>query len=156
MNAKQLTKDASVLVIERSFDAPRDLVFRLWTEPEHLKRWCCPKGFTIPVSEGEIRQGGWFKSCMRSPEGQDHWLAGKYLEFIPPSKIVFTHAWLDANGDPEHETVVTVTLADDAGKTRLTLHQAHFLSEPARDGHRDGWHETLDNLAAHLAQQPRH
>lgn len=155
MNARPMMNDAAMLVIERTFDAPRELVFRLWTEPEHLKRWCCPKGFTIPVSEGEIRQGGWFKSCMRSPDGQNHWLAGKYLEVSAPSKIVFTHAWLDGDGQPEHETVVTVTLEDDAGKTRLTLQQARFLSEAARDGHRDGWHETLDNLAAHLVEQPK-
>lgn len=153
MNAKQADTQASVLTIQRTFEAPRDLVYRLWTDPEHLKRWCCPKGFSIPVSEGKVREGGWFKTCMRSPDGQDHWLGGKYLELTAPSKIVFTHAWLDESGEPEHETLVTVTLENDAGRTRLTLHQAHFVSDASRDGHRGGWEETLDNLAAHLARR---
>jgi len=153
-----MTLDATVarqsdaeLYISRLFDAPRALVFEAWTKPEHLNRWCCPKGFTLPFSEGDIRTGGSFKTCMRSPEGQDHWLSGTYREITPPERLVFTHAWHDENGTPGHETVVTVTLKEEGGKTRLTLQQAFFVTKASRDGHEEGWNETLDNLADYLA-----
>lgn len=140
------------LTIRRSFDAPRDLVFRCWTEPERLNRWCCPKGFTLPFSEGDIRPGGSFKTCMRAPDGTDHWLSGTYQEIAPPERLVFSHRWLNEKGEHEHETVVTITLREQDGKTQLTLHQAFFLSEASRDGHFEGWTETLDNLAEYLAK----
>ncbi len=140
------------LLIKRSFDAPRDLVFKCWTDPERLKRWCCPKGYTIPFSEGDIRPGGWFKTCMRAPDGTDHWLGGKYKEIVSPEKIVFSHGWLNDINETDHETTVTITLAADGDRTRLMLHQAFFVSEASRDGHRDGWEETLDNLAEYLAK----
>ncbi|WP_442580501.1 SRPBCC family protein [Mesorhizobium sp. ASY16-5R] len=140
------------LTIRRSFDAPRDLVFQCWTDPERLNRWCCPKGFTLPFSEGDIRPGGSFKTCMRAPDGTDHWLSGTYREIAPPERLVFSHRWLNDKGEHEHETVVTITLREQDGKTLLTLHQAFFLSEASRDGHREGWTETLDNLAEYLAK----
>ncbi len=120
MNHTARTEPRPELVIRRSFDAPRELVYRMWTDPEHLQRWCCPTGFTITHSEGEIRVGGRFRTCMRSPEGKDHWLGGKYLELARPEKIAFTHAW-EADSPP-HETVVTITLEERDGKTFLTLH----------------------------------
>ncbi|WP_309083271.1 SRPBCC domain-containing protein [Chelativorans sp.] len=138
------------LYITRVFDAPPALVFDAWTKPEHLSRWCCPTGFTLPYSEGDIRPGGWFKTCMRSPQGEDHWLSGTYREVTPPERLVFTHAWHDGAGQPGDETVVTVTLKGEGGRTRLTLHQAFFASKGSRDGHEAGWQETLDNLAAYL------
>ncbi len=153
MNAPTASQVAPELLIRRNFDAPRALVFKVWTDSEHLKRWCCPKGFTISFSEGDIRPGGTYRTCMRSPEGEDYWLDGRYLEIVQDEKIVFTHIWRDAADDANHETIVTVTLADaDAGGTRLTLHQAFFVSEESRDGHRSGWMGTLDNLEGYLAK----
>jgi len=152
MNAPTARQVAPELSIRRSFDAPRALVFKVWTDGEHLKRWCCPKGFTIPFSEGDIRPGGAYRSCMRSPEGEDFWLHGVYQEIVPDERISFTHAWENEDGSKQHETLVTITLADtDAGGTRLTLHQSFFPSEASRDGHESGWNETLDSLEEHLA-----
>lgn len=154
MNAPMIPKAETrpELFIRRTFDAPRELVFKAWTDGEHLRRWCCPTGFTIPFSEGDIRPGGAFRTCMRSPEGEDHWVGGVYTEIAPPEKIAFTHAWQDEAGKSEHETIVTITLKEDGGKTVLTLHQAFFLSEASRDGHRAGWEEALDQLERYLAQ----
>jgi len=153
MNAPARTATRPELLIRRTFDAPRKLVFAAWTDGEHLRKWCCPTGFTIPVSEGDIRPGGSFRTCMRSPHGEDNWLGGTYTEIVPDEKIVFTHAWEDADGNRDHETVVTVTLADaEDGKTRLTLHQAFFLIDASRDGHLGGWNETLDNLEEYLSK----
>jgi uncharacterized protein YndB with AHSA1/START domain len=153
MNAPLRAGVKPELLIRRTFEAPRSLVFQAWTDGERLKRWCCPTGFTISFSEGDIRPGGKFRTCMRSPQGEDHWVGGTYTEIVPDEKIVFTHAWQDEAGNSAHETVVTVTLSDDVeGNTQLTLHQAFFLSEASRDGHLQGWNQTLIELARYLTQ----
>src|SRR5207249_11050128 len=68
------------LVLTRVFDAPRRLVFKAWTEPERVVRWWGPQGFTMPSCTMDVRPGGAFRFCMRSPEGTDHWLRGVYRE----------------------------------------------------------------------------
>jgi uncharacterized protein YndB with AHSA1/START domain len=140
------------LVITRTFDAPRDLVFKLWTDPEHLKHWGSPKELTVPVSESDIRPGGKYRVVMRAPDGSEYKLSGTYREIVPPERIVFTHAWDEDDGKPGPETLVTVTF-EDAGKdkTKLTLHQTGFASVESRDAHREGWNSQLDNLAEYAA-----
>jgi uncharacterized protein YndB with AHSA1/START domain len=136
------------LVITRVFDAPRELVFRAWVDPEHLVRWSAPKGFTIWFNEGEVRPGGSYRLCMRSPEGEDHWLRGVYREIVEPERLVFTHVW---ESDPDHETVVTVTFAERGGKTEMTFRQGPFKSAESRDGHAEGWTECFEKLDDLLA-----
>jgi len=91
------------LVITRVFDAPRLLVFKAWTEPEHLVRWWGPRGFTTPSCKMDVRPGGAFRFHMRSPEGTDHWLRGAYREIVEPERLVFSWAWEDAESKPGHE-----------------------------------------------------
>lgn len=147
------TTSERALLLTRIFDAPPALLFRLWTEGEHLARWCAPKGFTIPEGGGDVRPGGAWWSVMVAPDGTVHRLGGTYLTVEPPHRLAFTHAWRDAAGQPGHATIVTVTLDDlGDGRTRLSLHQAEFDSVPARDGHAGGWSECLDRLDA-LARQ---
>ena len=142
------------LVITRVFDAPPDLVFKAWTEPEHLERWQgAPRGFTVTAHKVEFRPGGAYRLCMRSPEGVDHWLQGVYREIVEPERLVFTHAWLDAQGKPGTETLVTITFTKRGGKTELTLHQTGFMSVESRDGHQGGWTSTFDRLAEYLAEE---
>ncbi|MGH7532726.1 MAG: SRPBCC family protein [Gemmatimonadales bacterium] len=139
------------LVITRVFEARRELVFAAWTEREHLDRWQgAPQGFTVTVEQSDIRPGGKYRICMRSPDGVDHWLQGTYREVVHPERLVFTHMWTDAHGTPGPETLVTVTLVEHAGKTELTLRQTGFPSDGSRDGHRDGWTSTFDRLAEYL------
>ncbi len=154
--SEHLRSMAAELVITRVFDAPRDLVFDCWTDPEHLQHWQgAPRGFSVTSSESDIRPGGAFRICMRSPEGQDHWLEGHYREIVKPERLVFTHAWLDANHKPGTETLVTVTLAERNGKTELTLRQTGFTSVESRDGHEFGWTSALDVLVDYLAEAAR-
>src|SRR5687767_7564343 len=87
------------VVITRVFDAPRELVFKAWTEPEHFMRWWGPRGFTAPVCNIDARPGGVFHCCMRSPEGQDFWSKGTYREVVPPERIVVTDSFADAEGN---------------------------------------------------------
>jgi uncharacterized protein YndB with AHSA1/START domain len=144
--ADSTTAQERELVIIRVFDAPRELVFKAWTDPEQLKQWSAPQGFTVPVAEGDLRPGGKWRSMMRKPDGTELWLGGVYREIVEPERLVFTHAWDDEHGKPGHETVVTVTLVERDGKTEMTFRQGVFKSVESRDGHNGGWTECFDRL----------
>ena len=140
------------LVITRIFDAPRRLVFKAWTEPDHLVRWWGPQGFTSTIIKMDVRPGGAYRIHMRSPEGNDHWSQSIYREVVEPERLVLTGNWTDSEGNPTSpETLLTVTFEEHDGKTKLTLHQAVFESVTARDAHRGGWTSSLDRLAEYLA-----
>jgi uncharacterized protein YndB with AHSA1/START domain len=152
------------LVITRVFDAPRELVWKAWTEPEHCMRWWGPKGFTCPVCRVDLRVGGAYLNCMRSPEGQDYWSTGVYREIVPPERLVCTDSFADEKGnvvpathygmsaDFPLEMLVTVTFGEEAGKTRLTLEHAGLPPGKDLDDCRAGWSQSFDKLAAALAR----
>ena len=135
------------LVIRRTFNAPRELVFRAWTEPQLLAQWSCPRGFSFTEQSGELRVGGSFAATMRSPEGTEHRLRGVYREIVPPERLVFTHWWVDERGSPGPETLVTVTLTEHHGRTEMMFHQGIFASVAAREGHEQGWQSCFERLA---------
>jgi uncharacterized protein YndB with AHSA1/START domain len=142
---------APELVISRIFDAPRSLVFKAWTKPEHLARWWGPKGFTLVACEIDVRPGGaWFRR-MRSPEGTEYVKRGIYRQIVAPERLVFTYVNEEADGSLGPETVVTVTFEDFGEKTRLTLHHTGFDSIPSRDGHEGGWSSALARFVEYLA-----
>lgn len=150
------------VLITRVFDAPRDLVFRAWTDPAHLKRWFAPTGCTVQFARLDIRPSGAFHSCIRSPAG-DCWCSGVYREIVAPERIVFTMAVADKNGhliepaaagmDPDwpRETLVTVIFAERAGKTTVTLRQTVSEALAKRTGAHPSWLSMLDRLAEGLA-----
>jgi uncharacterized protein YndB with AHSA1/START domain len=140
------------LVITRIFDAPHALVFKAWTEPERLMRWWGPRGYMMTLCKMDLRPGSTYRFHMRSPEGTEHRSAGVFREVVEPERLVLTRAWVDAEGKPGHETLLTVTFADHGGKTLLTLHQEVFESVAGRDSHQGGWTSALDCLAEYLAQ----
>ena len=154
------------IVITRVFDAPRERVFKAWTEPERFVRWWGPNGFTTPFCTMDVRPGGVLRYCMRSPQGQDFWGRGVYREIVAPERIVYTDTFSDQDGHPvppthygmsadfPPETLVTLTFAAHAGKTTLTL-QFSVGSAPAseREMCRQGWAESLDRLDESLAQE---
>lgn len=140
------------LLIVRVFDAPRELVFAAWTKPEHLVRWWGPRGFTLPACKIDLRPGGAYSFHMRGSAGDDHWLRGVFREVVRPERLVMAGAWVDEQGRPNGpETLMTVTFADENGKTKLTLRQAGFESDDARELHREGWTSTLECLGEYLA-----
>jgi uncharacterized protein YndB with AHSA1/START domain len=138
------------LVVTRLIDAPRRLVFRAWTEPEQVSRWWGPQGFVTTHCDMDIRPGGAFRCCMRSPEGTDYWKRGVYREIVEAERIVFTFAWEDADGTPGRELLTTVTFADEGAKTRLTLHQAVFETVERCEDHRTGWTSCLERFAEYM------
>lgn len=145
------TQPANELTIIRVFDAPRDLVFKMWSEGEHMKHWNCPSGFTMLSAHADFRPGGAVRADMRSPDGEVSRERGVYKEIVPNERIVMTHAWLDESDQPGHETIITVTFEDEGGKTRMNFHQTDFDTKASRDGHEAGWNECFDKLAAHMA-----
>jgi uncharacterized protein YndB with AHSA1/START domain len=138
------------LAIARVFDAPRALVFRAWTEPVRAAQWWGPRGFITLACELEVRPGGTYRRCMRSPEGTVHCSRGVYREVVAPERLAFTSAWEEADGRLGRETLVTVTFAEHGRQTRLTLHQAGFDSVEARNEHQVGWTSCLERFADYL------
>lgn len=142
---------AHELVITRLFDAPRALVFKCWTDPQHASMWWGPQGFTLEACQMDVRVGGAWRMGMRSPEGTRHVKSGIYQEVVPPERLVTTFAWEDETGQPKHQMLLEVTFAEEGRKTRLTLRHTKLESENARDLHRGGWLSTMDRFAAYLA-----
>jgi uncharacterized protein YndB with AHSA1/START domain len=154
--AKQLGRlnmTAYELRITRLFEAPRELVYACFTEPEHLARWgFAPEGLTVDVDYQEIRVGGMFRVRMHSPQGVDARLQGVYRELVKPERISFTHAWILEDGSLAPETIVTISLKTVGNKTELTLTQTGLPSQGSRDGHEEGWNSTFDRLADYLSR----
>ena len=139
------------LVVTRIFDAPRLLLFKMWTEPEHLARWWGPRGFTGLSGRMDVRPGGTWTRSMQAPDGSVIRKHGVYRDIVAPERLVFTYVTDGPEGNPGPATLVTVTFADVGGKTRLTLHQAPFQAVATRDDHRRGWTGALERFAEYLA-----
>jgi len=152
------------LVIERVFDAPRELVWKAWTEPEHFMRWWGPKGFTTPFCRIDLRVGGTYLNSMRSPEGKDYWSTGVYREIVPLERIVCTDSFADEHGNvvpathygmgPDFplEMLVTVTFEDVGGKTKMTLRHEGLPAGEMAEMTGAGWNQSFDKLAEYLAK----
>ena len=139
------------LLLEREFNAARDLVFEVWSEPKHLANWWGPNGFSMPFCEVDFRVGGKYRICMRSPEGEDHWLRGEYKVIDRPERLVFT--WLRENPDGSIwcETLVEISFEGHEDTTRFRMHQTGFSTAAHRDEHRGGWSECLNRLANYVS-----
>jgi uncharacterized protein YndB with AHSA1/START domain len=151
MGIPQPKADTSVQ-IQRIFDAPRERVFRAWTEPEELKKWWGPAGFSTPSAEIDLRVGGRYRLVMRSPDGGLSYLVGAYREVLPPERLVYTWSWEEGSaGDCANaitdETLVTVEFHERGNSTEVLLTHDYLPDERAREGHTEGWSGSLDRLA---------
>lgn len=147
------------LVIERIFDAPKERLWKAWTDPEQMKRWWGPEEFTAPYAKIDFRVGGKYLFCMRSPEGKDYWSTGKYREIISMQKIVYIDSFADEKGkvvsadyygmsaDYPKEMLVTVTFEDLGGKTKQILRHVGFPDAENLEGARIGWSTSFEKLA---------
>src|SRR5947208_14779951 len=104
------------LTLTRVLDAPRELVFRMWTDPQHVAKWWGPMGFTNPVCEMDVRAGGALRIVMRAPDGTEHAMTGTYREVVAPVRLVFTFAAVVGEGNPLLDGVTVVLFAERAGK----------------------------------------
>ena len=138
------------LVITRVFDAPRDLIFRAWTDPRQAVQWWGPRDYPATHLEMDVRPGGAWRGRLRSTEsGEELRLGGVFREVVAPERVVFTFAW-DEEGERGLETLVTVTFAEQGGKTQMTFRQVPFQSVEERDGHRGGWSSSFDRLEEYV------
>jgi uncharacterized protein YndB with AHSA1/START domain len=144
------------VVIERVFDAPVDLIWQMWTQPDHFQKWYGPKGFNVPVAEMDLRIGGQRLICMASPDGSmKMWTVGEYTEIVPNQRLSYTESQSDENGhivDPTAmgmpkgyptTTEVTVVLEDLGPRTKMVMTHAGV---PAESGAGGGWQQAFDKL----------
>ncbi len=151
-----MANEEQVLVLTRVFDAPRELVFKAWTDPKRVAQWWGPHGFTNPVCELDVRPGGAILIHMRGPDGTVYPMTGIYQEVAEPERIVFTSAALDRDGNPLFEVLTTVTFAEQGGKTKQIL-RARVIKRTAQaapylKGMEAGWTQSLERLAESLAK----
>jgi uncharacterized protein YndB with AHSA1/START domain len=141
------------IVATRIFDAPRELVFKMWTDPEHIVQWWGPNGFTTTIYEMDVRPGGVWRFVMHGPDGVDYQNKIVYVEIVEPERLVYDHV----SGPLFHATVI---FAEEGDKTRLTV-QMLFESASELDrvvkkfGAIEGLNQTLGRLKAHLAATTR-
>jgi uncharacterized protein YndB with AHSA1/START domain len=146
------------LLITRTFDAPAALLFALWSQPKHFKRWMGPHGFDCPEAEIDFRVGGTYRAMIKSAEHGENWFGGVYREIEPNKRLVFTFRWDNEGPSAGVETLVTITFAERDGKTVQTFHQAPFISVERRDSHVGGWTSAFDRQQAYaetLASEER-
>lgn len=151
------------VTLERTLDAPIDLVWQMWTDADHFAAWYGPTGATVPVIEMDVRIGGTRHFCieMQTPDGESRmWFVGEYRVIDPPTRLVYTESMSDPDGNrvsPEamgmpgghpEITEVTVELSDLDGRTRMVMTHAGI---PADSPGAMGWNMALDKLEAHLA-----
>jgi uncharacterized protein YndB with AHSA1/START domain len=138
------------LRLSRVFHAPRDTVFKAWSSADHVKRWFCPESFTIPHAEVEMRVGGAFAVCMRSPAGEEHWIRGKFAEVIPPKRLVIDMYCTDAAARALFRAYTEVDFSDALGGTQVDVVQTYTVIDPSKawmvSGAPQGWRSTLDKL----------
>ena len=155
-NETALGEQARPLVVSRIFPAPRDVVFQAWSSVDHVKRWFCPAGYTVPQAKVEFRVGGAFEVCMRSPEGQDYWTKGEFAEIVPNARLVIDMSAVGEKDARLFRAHTVVTFADERGATKMEVTQSYTLFEPlARQmiqGASQGWAQTLDRLDREVAR----
>ena len=145
-----LVADDRVLVITRIFDAPRELVWKAWTDPKLAVEWGGPRDYPSVHFEGDLRPGGRWRGVLKSVEtGEELGQGGVYRDIVENRLLSFTFCWDRDHG--EQDMLVTLTFEDLGGKTKFTLRQERFNSVAERDGHNGGWNSALDRLGDFLA-----
>jgi uncharacterized protein YndB with AHSA1/START domain len=144
------------VTLTRIFNAPRELVWKAWTDPAMLARWWGPHGFTNPVCEADVRVGGKILIHMRAPDGTVHPMTGTFDEVAEPECLVFRAVPVDKNGTALLESLTTVTLHDLGGRTKVIVHASAAPLQPVADGMlkgmQAGWTQSLERLEQLVAR----
>ena len=147
---KAAAQDLLPLKLSRTFHAPRVTAFKAWSSADHVKRWFCPETFTVPDAKVEMRVGGPFEVCMRSPAGEEHWTRGVFVEVAPYARLVIDAQVTNSAGKPLFRAYTEVDFADALGGTRMDVVQTYTLIDPSVAwmvaGAPHGWRTTLDKL----------
>ncbi len=142
--------------IVRVFDAPRALVWQAWTDPKMMAQWFGPRGFTSSVPEWDLRVGGALRIVMHGPDGNDYPMKGTFREIVTPERLAYSFIAVDQDGNHLLEGETTVTLAEHAGKTTMTLKShavGHVPIAPQMlAGMNAGWNQSIDKLGELVAR----
>lgn len=140
--------------LTRLINAPRPLVFRAFIDPERMKHWWAPRGFTMLSCALDLRDGGAWRMRIKSDEtGAIQTEVGVYREIREPERLSFTHAWVRANGTLTQTTLVTVTFTERGPTTEVRFRQEDFATASACQSHEDGWSSSLENLTGYLGER---
>jgi len=152
-SASDIATEERTLVITRTFNAPREMVFKMWTNPEHLARWMGPVEYPAMKVDNDFRVGGKWRIGLHAVDGsEDLWQSGVYREIDEPKKLAFTFMWEGmVGGTPPRETFISIELEDVGGKTRMTFKQFLFDTVSNRNGHSYGWNSSFDRFDQYLA-----
>lgn len=131
------------LLITRAFAAPLSLVWRMWEDRDHMRRWWGPEAFHVVSLDADFRPGGQWRVHMTNPRSGDSHSHGIFKSIVPRRQIVFSFAWDEGSGETT-ETDVTVSFDEANGITRQHFHQTPFSSVAYRDGHIAGWHSLFN------------
>jgi uncharacterized protein YndB with AHSA1/START domain len=142
---------ATTLVLRRTIAAPRERVFRAWTDPRVLRHWFGPMDHTIPEARIDAREGGTYRIVFEDTRGERVVVHGVYREVREPDRLAFTWCWEEDDAALEHETLVTLDFLPAGTGTELVLTHENFASEASRDDHNIGWTDTLAKLASFLS-----
>jgi uncharacterized protein YndB with AHSA1/START domain len=134
------------LEIKRVIRAPRDRVYKAWTDPAQLREWWGPEGVRTTNLIGDVRVGGKYRWELVTSEGEEMVVFGEYRELVPGEKIVFTWKWDDDEAWEARNSIVTVEFSDSDGGTEVRLVHEQLPSEESRDRHNEGWSSVLDRL----------
>ncbi len=137
------------LVLTRTSDAPRKLVFKAWIDPKQLAEWWGPRGVTTTIREMDVRPGGAWRYTMRAPDGSKYPFDGVYVEVSEPERLVFDGA---IHGSPDQRVWTEVTFAEKEDKTEVTVRQMYSFESDATRGASMGWNQQLDRLMEFLAR----
>lgn len=145
------------LHVSRTFHAPRETVFAAWSSAEHVKRWYSPETYSVPDATVDMRVGGAFDVCMRSPEGHEHWMRGTFVVVSPHDRLAIEARVVDAGGFELFRALTDVRFADVLGGTRMDVVQTYTFRDPAIalpfvSGASEGWRTTLDKLEIEVAR----
>jgi uncharacterized protein YndB with AHSA1/START domain len=158
MNDTVSTIHPAPVRVSRVFAAPRETVFRAWSSADHVKRWFCPNGYSVPEAKVEMRVGGAFEVCMRSPEGVDHWTSGTFTEVAAPERLTIDHHVIDpCGGGPLFSAVTRVKFSAPSQGTLMEVVQTYSFPRTAQaeqmlKGAPEGWRQTLDKLEAEVSR----
>lgn len=143
-------ESARTLRMTRVLPAPPARVFRAWTDPAHFAQWWGPKGMHAGLVELDVRKGGRWRSSMIGSDGSEIFVGGVYREVVRPKRLVFTWAWESEDGEPGHETLITLEFNPHPDGTAMVLTQAVFESKDMCRKHGHGWESSFDCLAEFL------
>lgn len=145
-----------VLEIERVFDAPRELVWEMFTDPKHLLQWMGPRWCPASAYEADVRPGGRWRANLRSPDGKMNLgQSGIFHEVTKPERLVYTFQWDKRDADDKtFATLITIHFFEEGDdRTRMHFQQTYFNTKANRDGHGEGWNSGFDRLADFLAKE---